>query len=58
MLYTDGVIYCDFCNKSQHELVSLIAGPSNLHICNECVAVCVSILPPEDLKPESTPPPH
>lgn len=34
---------CSFCNKSQHEVRKLIAGP-RVHICDECVAVCVTII--------------
>lgn len=34
------VYYCSFCMKSQHEVKKLIAGPGNIGICNECVALC------------------
>jgi ATP-dependent Clp protease ATP-binding subunit ClpX len=34
---------CSFCGKSQHEVVRLIAGPG-VHICNECVAHCNSLI--------------
>ena len=37
------VIYCSFCDKSQHEVQTVIAGP-NVNICNDCVAVCNDIL--------------
>ena len=37
------VLYCSFCGKSQHEVKKLIAGPS-VFICDECIAVCNSIL--------------
>lgn len=40
-------LYCTFCGKSQHE-VKLIAGPSSIYICNECVVSCNDILK-EDL---------
>ena len=33
-------LYCSFCMKSQHELAKLIAGPGNIFICDECVALC------------------
>ena len=37
------VIYCSFCDKSQHEVQTVIAGP-NVYICNDCVAICNEIL--------------
>lgn len=33
-------LYCSFCNKSQHDVLSFIAGP-HVFICSECVALCV-----------------
>jgi ATP-dependent protease Clp ATPase subunit len=37
------LIYCSFCDKSQHEVQTVIAGP-NVYICNDCVAICNDIL--------------
>lgn len=37
------VLFCSFCNKSQHEVEKLIAGPS-VYICNECVELCNEII--------------
>lgn len=34
---------CSFCNKNQHDVRKLIAGP-NVFICDECVEVCVDII--------------
>lgn len=34
---------CSFCNKDQHDVAQLIAGPS-VFICNECVEVCQEII--------------
>lgn len=34
---------CSFCQKSQHEVPKLIAGPA-VFICSECVELCVEIL--------------
>lgn len=34
---------CSFCGKPQHEVERLIAGP-NVHICNQCVELCNSLL--------------
>jgi ATP-dependent Clp protease ATP-binding subunit ClpX len=42
-------LYCSFCGKSQHEVRKLIAG-STVHICNECVELCMDIIS-EDNKP-------
>lgn len=36
-------LYCSFCQKSQHSVVKLIAGPG-VYICNECVDLCDEIL--------------
>jgi hypothetical protein len=35
---------CSFCDKNQYEVERLIAGPSKVHICNECVTLCVEII--------------
>jgi len=37
------LIYCSFCDKSQLEVQTVIAGP-NVYICNDCVAICNDIL--------------
>jgi ATP-dependent Clp protease ATP-binding subunit ClpX len=36
-------LYCSFCNKSQHEVKKLIAGPS-VFICDECIDLCNDII--------------
>jgi hypothetical protein len=38
-----GILRCSFCNKTQHEIQKLIAGPT-VFICDECVAACVDIM--------------
>src|SRR3982075_4464145 len=41
------MLRCSFCQKSQHALPKLISPPSDsprAYICDECVAVCNSIL--------------
>ena len=40
------VLRCSFCNKTQNEVSKLIAGPK-VHICEECVDLCVDILKQE-----------
>lgn len=43
-------ITCSFCNKSQHDVARLIAGPPGIYICNECVKVCTSVIAQEERK--------
>ncbi|HRL21739.1 ATP-dependent Clp protease ATP-binding subunit ClpX [Alcaligenes sp. SDU_A2] len=38
------VLHCSFCNKSQHEVKKLIAGPSSVFICDECIDLCTDII--------------
>src|SRR6202522_810999 len=50
---TDDTLRCSFCHKSQDAVAKLISSPSDYpraYICDECVAVCNSIL--EDDKGE------
>ena len=37
------LLYCSFCNKSQHDVKKLIAGPS-VFICDECIDLCNDIV--------------
>jgi len=44
---TDEILRCSFCHKSQDAVAKLISSPSDYpraFICDECVAVCNSIL--------------
>jgi predicted CXXCH cytochrome family protein len=45
------VLRCSFCNKSQRNVRRLIAGPNGVHICDECVDICLGIVT-EDRKDE------
>lgn len=38
------VLHCSFCDKTQHEVDKLIAGPAGVYICNECVTLCTDII--------------
>ena len=38
---------CTFCEKRRDHVVSLIAGPPGIYICNECIEICNSILQEE-----------
>ncbi|PXZ08251.1 ATP-dependent Clp protease ATP-binding subunit ClpX [Gilliamella apicola] len=44
---SEKLLYCTFCGKSQHEVRKLIAGPSSIYICNECIGLCNDILKEE-----------
>src|SRR5690606_20061301 len=37
------LLYCSFCGKSQHEVRTLIAGPS-VFICDQCLDLCNDIV--------------
>ncbi len=53
---SDESLRCSFCHKSQDAVAKLISSPSDYpraYICDECVAVCNSIL--EDDRSEVTP---
>ena len=39
-----GAVECSFCGKAQSDVAKLIAGPS-CYICNECVALCATLIP-------------
>ncbi len=38
---------CSFCGKSQDEVSRLIAGPRGVYICDECVALCNTLIQEE-----------
>jgi len=53
---SDESLRCSFCHKSQDAVAKLISSPSDYpraYICDECVAVCNSIL--EDDRTETQP---
>src|SRR4051795_7911121 len=53
---SDELLRCSFCHKSQDAVAKLISSPSDYpraYICDECVAVCNSIL--EDDRTETQP---
>src|SRR5213079_581422 len=64
---TEEVLKCSFCHKSQDAVAKLISSPSDYpraYICDECVAVCNSILEddkaatPPSTAPNQLPKPH
>lgn len=44
---------CSFCGKTQDEVPKLIAGPSNVFICTDCIQLCNVLIRDENLA-EST----
>ena len=40
-------VRCSFCNKTQNQVRKLIAGPSGVYICDECIEICEDILEEE-----------
>ncbi len=44
---SDTRIRCSFCNKTQDQVRKLIAGPSGIYICDECVDICADIIEEE-----------
>ena len=53
---SDETLRCSFCHKSQDAVAKLISSPSDYpraYICDECVAVCNSIL--DDDRTETQP---
>ncbi len=54
---SDDTLRCSFCHKSQDVVGNLISSPSDYpraYICDECIAVCNSILEMER-RPEVSP---
>jgi len=56
---------CSFCRRNREEVHRLIAGPDDVFICDECVALCQEILeeeaeqaPPPEFKLERIPSPR
>jgi ATP-dependent Clp protease ATP-binding subunit ClpX len=45
--------HCSFCNRDDHAVHRLIAGPEGVFICNECVDLCRDILDGEASRPAS-----
>jgi hypothetical protein len=39
----DGVVLCSFCQKSPHDVKTMVQGPT-ASICNECIAICQRVV--------------
>lgn len=37
-------LFCSFCGKPKELVNDLVAGPSGIYICDECIAVCQEVL--------------
>ncbi|HAB94451.1 MAG TPA: ATP-dependent Clp protease ATP-binding subunit ClpX [Lachnospiraceae bacterium] len=35
---------CSFCGRTEKQVAKLIAGPNDIYICDECVAICSDII--------------
>jgi ATP-dependent Clp protease ATP-binding subunit ClpX len=54
---TPQMIKCSFCGRGQDEVAKLVAGPSSVYICSECIKLCNDILEGELLDEASLAPP-
>lgn len=44
---SDDKIKCSFCGKTQEQVRKMVAGPSGIYICDECVEICNDIVTEE-----------
>jgi ATP-dependent Clp protease ATP-binding subunit ClpX len=51
------MIKCSFCARGQDEVAKLVAGPSSVYICSECIKLCNDILEGDLLDEASLAPP-
>jgi len=51
------MIKCSFCARGQDEVAKLVAGPSSVYICSECIKLCNDILEGELLDEAALSPP-
>jgi ATP-dependent Clp protease ATP-binding subunit ClpX len=54
---TPQMIKCSFCGRGQDEVAKLVAGPSSVYICSECIKLCNDILEGELMEEASLAPP-
>ncbi|MDG1989703.1 MAG: ATP-dependent Clp protease ATP-binding subunit ClpX [Dehalococcoidia bacterium] len=50
--------HCSFCGKTQSEVKRLIAGPSSVYICDECINLCKEIVDNEQVDESEVDPLH
>ncbi len=51
------MVKCSFCARGQDEVTKLVAGPSSVYICSECIKLCNDILEGELLEEANLAPP-
>ncbi len=51
------MVKCSFCARGQDEVTKLVAGPSGVYICSECIKLCNDILEGELLEEANLAPP-
>ncbi len=44
--------FCSFCGKPAEQSRRMVSGPNDIYICNQCVAVCQSILEDDEMELE------
>lgn len=44
---------CSFCGKAKSEVKKLIAGPTNVFICDECISFCDGLIREGNVPPDS-----
>ena len=47
---------CSFCGKNQDQVQRLIAGPSGVYICGECIELCQEIIEEEQVNLDASAP--
>ena len=47
-------LFCSFCGKPKELVNRLVAGPSGIYICNECIEVCREVLKEGDSHEETS----
>lgn len=43
-IHDNRYLRCSFCGKGHDQVSQLVAGPTNVSICNECLALCIDAL--------------
>lgn len=47
-------LFCSFCGRPKERVNRLIAGPSGIYICDECIEICREIMKEESAKESKT----
>ncbi|MBR4759601.1 MAG: ATP-dependent Clp protease ATP-binding subunit ClpX [Lachnospiraceae bacterium] len=45
--FMEGHVRCSFCGRNENQVDKLIAGPTGVYICDECIDMCVDIMEEE-----------